>query len=246
LADSYPIYYFEKHIEHFGRPRRAPRILDVGCGNGEKLAYVQRAGWATYGIDFSETAVASARAANVGQVVSGDGDRLPFESGYFDAVMSWHSLEHHFDPKASLREMFRVTRPGGYGILAVPTGNNRGLGLFKGNWGPLEAPRHLYHFTERTLTKCCESAGFKVVRCFNDFTFYGLFAEQEVLWSLRNLAAEWGLEFRFPRPRGLSMTRLPVLPFTYWLGRWWRGSNLIVHIRKPSNGAREAVRAGAF
>src|ERR1044071_4250924 len=78
---------------------------------------------------------------------------LPFETNFFDAVMSWHSLEHHYSPKATMREVARVLRPGGHGIFAVPSGNNRGLQMFGKYWGPLEAPRHLYHFTTDTLTR---------------------------------------------------------------------------------------------
>ena len=148
--------------------------------------------------------------------------------------MSWHSLEHHYEPKSSLREMLRVLRPGGYGIVAVPSGDNVGLSLFGANWGPLEAPRHLYHFTERTLSRMCRDAGFEIVRFFYDFTFYGLFLDQEIFESLENIAASNGFTLRFPRvPLFSSLFRIPVLPFNKVLGRIWRGGNLIIHVRKP-------------
>ena len=77
------------------------------------------------------------------------GDQLPFDDGFFDSTMSWHSLEHHYSPRATMREVARVMRPGGYGIFAVPSGDNVGLRMFRSYWGPLEVPRHLYYFNAR-------------------------------------------------------------------------------------------------
>lgn len=233
LGESYPTFYFRKHIGEFRVPGRLPRVLDVGCGSGTKLLYLKRHGWETYGLDFSAEAIAMALANGVDHAHAGFADVLPFDDGYMDAVMSWHSLEHHFDPLTSLREMRRVLRPGGYGIVAVPTGDNLGLKLFGRNWGPLEPPRHLYHFTERTLDRLLEKADLEPVQHHFDYTYYGLFLDEEILGSLEFLAAEHGLRFRFPRPPGYSiLARIPVLPFSEWLGRMCHGMNLVVHFRR--------------
>src|SRR5256714_10675274 len=62
LSDSYPIYFFGERSAQFARPGQTPRILDVGCGSGYKLGYVQRhGGWQTYGLDFNAQAVANVR-----------------------------------------------------------------------------------------------------------------------------------------------------------------------------------------
>ena len=45
--------------------------------------------------------------------VAGDGTRLPFADGTFDAVTISFGLRNIVDPAAGLREMLRVTRPGG-------------------------------------------------------------------------------------------------------------------------------------
>src|SRR5262249_41891980 len=153
LTSTYPIFYFPRHQRELA-DGRAPRVLDVGCGSGAKLSYIRRHSQCeTFGVDFSEHAVANARANGAGDVRHTTGDRLPFDAEFFDAVMSWHSLEHHYSPKSTMREVARVLRAGGYGIFAVPSGNNVGLRMFKSYWGPLEAPRHLYYFTPDTLTR---------------------------------------------------------------------------------------------
>jgi SAM-dependent methyltransferase len=234
LSDSYPIYFFNERARELALPGRPPRILDVGCGSGYKLKYLRRRGaWETHGVDFNPQAVKNARAAGA-DVHLATGDELPFPDDHFDAVMSWHSLEHHYSPKATMREVMRVLRPGGYGIFAVPSGNSLGLRIFGSYWGPLEAPRHLYHFSKETLTRLVTEAGLRVEKVFHDFSFYGLFLDQEIFDSLEYLARDWGVPLRVPRVGGVSSAaRIPFLFANEALGRLWRGSNLIFHFTKP-------------
>lgn len=234
LGESYPVFFYRKHLKDFSVGGRKPRILDVGCGSGMKLLYLKRHGWDTWGVDFSETAIEHAMANGIDHGTATFADVLPHPDGFFEALMSWHSLEHHFDPLASLKEMRRVLKPGGYGIVAVPTGDNLGLRLFKQNWGPLEPPRHLYHFTRETLTQMMEKAGLEVTAHHYDYTYYGLFLDEELLGSLEYKAREMGLPLRFPRPRGYSiLARIPLLPFSESLGKLWKGMNLVIHFRRP-------------
>ena len=231
---SYPTFNFRKHIREFRPADRSPRVLDIGCGSGEKLAYLLRAGWDVFGVDFSETAIANARASGLSQTHVAPGDALPLPDAHVEAIYSWHSLEHHYNPVATLREAFRVLRAGGRAIFAVPASDSLGLRVFRQFWGPLEVPRHLYHFTEKTLVPAGQLAGFTHLKTHYDFSFYGLFLDQEILESLENLAAERGWRCKFPRPPGLSIVvRIPVLPLNWLLGRLWRGGNLIVHFAKP-------------
>jgi ubiquinone/menaquinone biosynthesis C-methylase UbiE len=49
-----------------------------------------------------------------------NGEALPFENGYFNAVMLTEVLEHTRDDKQTLKEIYRVTRPGGVLLLSTP------------------------------------------------------------------------------------------------------------------------------
>ncbi|KAJ7492032.1 S-adenosyl-L-methionine-dependent methyltransferase [Mycena latifolia] len=101
-------------------------ILDVGCGPGTITADLARlvpAGHVT-GIERAADAVlAKAREAAVAQGVSnityarGDVLALDFPDGSFDVVHAHQVLQHVADPVRALREMVRVTKPGG--IVAV-------------------------------------------------------------------------------------------------------------------------------
>ena len=97
-------------------------ILDVGCGGGRtvsKLAAIATQG-KVYGVDYSQESVAAtkrtnARAIDLGsvEVRLGSVSELPFPDGMFDLVTA---VETHFwwpDLPGDMREVFRVTKPGG-------------------------------------------------------------------------------------------------------------------------------------
>lgn len=92
------------------------RVLDVGCGPGALTAeLVRRVGpESVSAVDPSEPFVAAARERHPGVAVRlGPAERLPFEDGEFDASLAQLVVHFMSDPVAGLREMARVTRPGG-------------------------------------------------------------------------------------------------------------------------------------
>jgi SAM-dependent methyltransferase len=95
---------------------RGQRVLDVGCGPGALTAeLVSRAGLdAVSAVDPSASFVAAVRARLPGvDVRSAAAERLPFPDGTFDAALAQLVVHFMTDPVAGLREMGRVTRPGG-------------------------------------------------------------------------------------------------------------------------------------
>ena len=105
--------------------RPADRVLDLGCG----------AGWATrllasllpqgrvVGVDISDEMVRRARAAsqdvpNV-EFRVGSSERLPFDSGSFDKVLSVESFYYYADQGRALDELLRVLSPGGRFFILI-------------------------------------------------------------------------------------------------------------------------------
>ncbi len=97
------------------------RVLDVGCGSGRFAVKLARAApdVDVVALDLSrpmlQLAERNALQAGVTNLrfVRGDAEELPFADGEFRLVVSYHMLHHLPEPVPMLREMWRVTRPGG-------------------------------------------------------------------------------------------------------------------------------------
>ena len=92
------------------------RVLDVGCGPGALTGeLVRRLGAdAVNAVDPSESFVAAAKARHPAvDVQLATAEDLPFEDDLFDAALAQLVVHFMTDPVAGLREMGRVTRPGG-------------------------------------------------------------------------------------------------------------------------------------
>jgi SAM-dependent methyltransferase len=98
-------------------------VLDAACGTGvltRAVAELVGPGGTVVGLDLNEGMLAVARRAAPGvEWRQGSAGRLPFAAGQFDAVVSQFGLMFFEDRPAALREMLRVTRPGGRLAVAV-------------------------------------------------------------------------------------------------------------------------------
>jgi SAM-dependent methyltransferase len=110
------------------RLRSGGRALDAGCGTARAVPQLRAAVGAegtVVGVDLTpemlREAVALGRLAH-GALVEADSVRLPLATGAFDGVLASGLVHHLPDPAAGLRELARVTRPGGRLALFHPRG----------------------------------------------------------------------------------------------------------------------------
>jgi demethylmenaquinone methyltransferase/2-methoxy-6-polyprenyl-1,4-benzoquinol methylase len=107
--------------------RPGDRVLDACCGTGDlALADLRAGAERVVGLDFSDPMLERARrkSADV-EWVAGDMMALPFGDAEFDAVTVGFGVRNVDDLAAGIRELRRVTRPGGrLGVLEItrPTG----------------------------------------------------------------------------------------------------------------------------
>jgi 2-polyprenyl-3-methyl-5-hydroxy-6-metoxy-1,4-benzoquinol methylase len=143
-------------------PRGESRLLDVGCGAGAVLEVYRRLGWTVAGIDSS--ADAAERCRNRGLTIHrGTVFDAPFGAD-FDVVLMSHVIEHVLDPVATLRRVRAFLAPGGVVAVATPNIQSAGFAWYRARWFPLDAPRHLHLFDERTLALAAEGAGLSIDR----------------------------------------------------------------------------------
>lgn len=96
------------------QPSPGERVLDLAAGTGTSSVPFQQAGAYVVPTDFSLGMLSVGKAARPElPFTAGDGTKLPYADDTFDAVTISFGLRNIVDPVAGLREMLRVTRPGG-------------------------------------------------------------------------------------------------------------------------------------
>ncbi|MCP4645348.1 MAG: class I SAM-dependent methyltransferase [bacterium] len=108
------------------------RILDAGAGTGRFTLPLKRAGFDVVALDISEemlreALVHSRKSGNVAPMLKGDIERLPFEDGAFDSVVSITVVRHFPNWRDILAEYVRVLRPGGRIVFDLASGEQESL-----------------------------------------------------------------------------------------------------------------------
>ena len=147
-------------------------ILDIGCGDGDKLAAFRDRGFDVLGVDPDPGS--RAYVASLGLVaLAGTAEAPPPEIAdqRFDLVIMSHALEHCIDPARALATMRRLTAPLGLGYIEVPNAACHHFETFRQCSEMFDAPRHLWFFTPAALARMAEGAGLEVAaRHHNGFT----------------------------------------------------------------------------
>jgi SAM-dependent methyltransferase len=100
----------------------AEAVADIGCGNGAYLAELARRGHAgpVVGVDLSAGMLdAARRRAPRAALIAGDATVLPLRDDVSDLTLAMHMLQHAPDPRAAVRELRRITRPGGQALVVL-------------------------------------------------------------------------------------------------------------------------------
>jgi SAM-dependent methyltransferase len=135
-------------------------ILDVGCGrDAVRLRAMARLGFTSLdGID-----------PFLGRPASVPGVRLAEASihewsGSYQLVMLNHSFEHVPDPRRVAQSIRRLLRPGGVALIRTPVIGTWFWRTYGHSWVELDAPRHLFVHSVRSLLICATAAGLAHIR----------------------------------------------------------------------------------
>lgn len=136
-------------------------ILDVGCGRGVLFRGLADRGFRVFGVEANERATRGCdpRAElHIATRLSQAG----FAPDSFDQVVIWHVLEHMSDPFDTIATCYRILKPGGRLIVAVPNFESWQARWSGPHWFHLDPPRHLYHFPCSALVRLLGKQGFQV------------------------------------------------------------------------------------
>jgi 2-polyprenyl-3-methyl-5-hydroxy-6-metoxy-1,4-benzoquinol methylase len=133
------------------------KILDVGCGNGALLRKLQASGFKNlYGVDlFIKEGIES---ENI-KITKGT---LNDMHETFDIIMLNHSLEHIQEQTETLQKVRKLLNETGTCIIRIPTVSSYAWRKYRENWFALDAPRHIYLHSLKSIRLLCEKCDLKV------------------------------------------------------------------------------------
>ena len=140
-----------KNVEKFTKLSTGT-ILDIGAGTGAFLSTMDKAGWNVTGIEPDEIARENAKKLyGLSLQTPQELFNLPPQS--FDAITMWHVLEHVHDLHNYIDQFKKLLKPTGCLFVAVPNYTCYDEKVYKEFWAAYDVPRHLYHFSPRSITQ---------------------------------------------------------------------------------------------
>jgi len=122
-------------------------VLDIGCAQGDFLLYLKEKyqNIKMFGCDlFSDSA--KSKDINFKNTTLQEAD---YKESQFELVTAWAVFEHLHDPDTYFKKVSEILKPGGLFVFLVTNANS-----FYGRVAHKEdVPRHLYHFTKKTIKK---------------------------------------------------------------------------------------------
>ena len=199
------------------------RFLDVGCGSGSDLVYHRQFGLTVAGVELNASAAERARIDHGLDVRVGTLEEGGFAQGSFDIIHMSHVLEHLPNPAAALDTVHHLLDAGGLAILKIPNADSLSAKRYGPYWLGLDVPRHLYHFTPKTITKLLERHGFTITAIKPDPGIWSMWRESE-RFELRAQGQ--------PEPGDSTWRGLRHQAAEWWACLIGRGSAIAVYARK--------------
>ncbi len=133
-------------------------ILDVGSGSGRLLLKLEAKGFLKLtGIDPNiEQDISCGRGVKIYK------KELSEVNKQFDFIMLNHSFEHMPEPLTVFKELFRVLKADKYALIRIPVASSFAWREYGISWVQLDAPRHLFLHTVKSIRILAKKTGFLV------------------------------------------------------------------------------------
>jgi 2-polyprenyl-3-methyl-5-hydroxy-6-metoxy-1,4-benzoquinol methylase len=160
-------------------------ILDVGCGAGGLLLLLREEGFSDLtGMDPFLAADIHYPGVTVFKKELVELDRQ------FDFIMLNHSFEHTGQPRQVLREVHRLLKPNHFALIRTPVASSYAWRHYGVNWFQLDAPRHLFVQTVKSMRLLAEPTGWHLAEVVFD-------SNEQQFWASEQYQRD--IPFRDPR-----------------------------------------------
>ncbi len=165
------LYHIARHFTMMSKERLVKReskrkvgmLLDIGSGTGVFVNTMVKAGWSVVGLEPDPEARAMAiKQYNCDIYPSEDLFRLPPET--YSVITMWHVLEHVHQLDDYVKRIKELLAPNGKLIIAVPNYTSKDAAVYKANWASYDVPRHLYHFSPKSMRVLMKRHGLRVIK----------------------------------------------------------------------------------
>ena len=159
------------------------KYLDIGCGIGYFSLVMKYLGMKPYGIepvDFNHELAYNYR-LNISNCTL---EEAKYKDEYFDFITLNHVFEHVPRPSETMKEIYRILKPGGHLVIAVPVSDSLASKVFGKYWAQLDTPRHLYLFSTGVLKKYAEKYNFDILKIrYNSDPRYQIISSFIYFWE---------------------------------------------------------------
>ena len=143
-------------INSFGSENNT--ILDVGAGTGDFLKTCLQNNWNVFGTEPNQQAREVAKEKGI--VLHNN--LGVYSNKKFDIITLWHVLEHVENLSEFISQLDNLLSENGKLIVAVPNYKSDDANYYKEFWAAFDVPRHLWHFSQQSISKIFKAENFVV------------------------------------------------------------------------------------
>jgi len=174
------------HQNSISRPEK--NILDIGAGTGDFLKVCKVNLWNVFGTepDIEARNIAAKKGVLLHKDVS------HFTDKKFEIITLWHVLEHIENLEEYISTLEKLLTKNGTLIIAVPNYKSYDANYYSKFWAAFDVPRHLWHFSETSISKLFAPVNLKVEKTLPmkfDAYYVSLLSEKYKCGSMKPISA---------------------------------------------------------
>ena len=142
--------WMRRHLKHNSN------VLDYGCGAGDFVRYLRGKSVMAYGYDPNIK-------FNIGESTFLTNNPIWGKNKY-DIIFLWHVLEHTHNPFILFQSLKKSLKKNGKIFIAIPNFKSFDSKYYGKYWAGYDLPRHLWHFSRKSIYQIAEQNNFKILK----------------------------------------------------------------------------------